>query len=217
MRLKGRFSDILSKNAGGKPCGEKEKIMCSKVIDAGIERRLKYEASTSELERLASAEAQRLQTEEKMNLKGIELKEFLSAYNQSVIKNEEAEGAASGKNNNNNNNKKHQGEKSSSSSEAKVKVEDDVEEKVEEEDGDDHLADLLGDDMPVSSSSGFDTAEPTTNTSTGGSSSKKRELDGGQSKDNNTNKRVKVEGDEVVPQFSIVKGGNNKQQVKLVD
>lgn len=196
IRLKGRIPDIIKKS--GKPCGDKEIDICTKVFDAAMERRLKFEVSLGELERLAKAEAQRLETEEKMNLKGNELKEFLSSYNKKA--NQEEEVIES------------DGKQSLGSSASKKKDKEAVE-SVKEEEEIDPLAELLGDDMPVSSSSGFDAATPSAKTDTKPSKPQKRGRESAESSSGGTKdfKKVKIESAEeedtahvVVPKLTIV-------------
>ena len=89
LRLKGRIPEIIRRN--GRTCGDKERDICINVFDSAIERRLKFEISLEELERLARAEAQRLQTEERMNMKGTELKGFLADYNKKIMQTEKVD------------------------------------------------------------------------------------------------------------------------------
>lgn len=177
IRLKGRVPDMLRKN--GKECGDKEMAICTGVFDAAIERRLKFDVSVGELERLAKAESQRLETEEKMNLKGAELKDFLANYNKKVAGEEE---------------------EIDDKGSAAVRAESAP---AEDEEDMDPLADLLGDDIPVSTSSGFDATGPSAKADAKPPRAPKREREPSES----TEKKKKVKTEEeatIVPQISIV-------------
>lgn len=187
IRLKGRIPDILKKN--GKTIGDKEMAICTRVFDAAIERRLKFDVSAGELERLAKAEAQRLETEEKMNLKGTELKEFLATYNKKVADEEDIDDKSS---------------VALKKAEAEAEVAASAEEEQDEEL--DPLAELLGDDMPVSTSSGFDVAAPVAKADAKPKTQKKRERDSsGGSVKKKIKKEEQGEAPIVVPQITIVK------------
>ena len=135
--------------------------------------------SVGELERLAKAESQRLETEEKMNLKGAELKDFLANYNKKVAGEEE---------------------KIDDKGSAAVRAESAP---AEDEEDMDPLADLLGDDIPVSASSGFDPTGPSAKADAKPPRAPKREREPSES----TEKKKKVKTEEeatIVPQISIV-------------
>ena len=145
MRLKGKVHTIIEAREG-KPPTEQQLSACKKVFDACIERRLKYEASVHELEELAKKEAQRLQTEETMNRKGDMMKEYLAEYSNRIAEDETKD---KGDERISNDNKL----RNKAESSRKIKKEQQM---VAEGDGDDLLAELLGDDMPMATSSGFD-------------------------------------------------------------
>ena len=206
MRLKGKIHTIVETKEG-KPATEKQLSVCTAVLDACIERRLKYEASVLELEELAKKEAQRLVTEETMNRKGDSMREYLAEYSSRLLGDEDEEkgkkSSSSSSSSSSNNGKKGGGS-------GKIKKEE--EDAAPEGDADDILAELLGDDMPLVTSSGFDNvAEVEKKTETKPTRGKKREKREALASPNVPSaKRVKIESDRdepaIMPAFTIVSG-----------